>query len=185
MIQNLDRMIMDKRQDEDEGREIRLRSEHRGKFEGEKKESGTHCRPQRRGSFGDERKKELGIHGRPQRRGEFRSESASTRGPAGQVLPLACMLMGMDCTETLLRDWPQRQRRAHSELGSSGCSAGQMLPPACILSSSESPGTLTHCRLNRRGTFCVYAVVCGEGSFCDGGCRVGTHALGVVQSLYP
>ena len=159
MIQNLDRMTMDKRQDEDEGREIRLRSEHRGKFEGEKKESGTHCRPQRRGSFREERKKELGIHCRPQRRGEFGSEAASSRGPAGQVLPPACMLLGMDCTETLLRDWPQRQRRAHSGLGSSGSSAGQVLPPACMLMSFESPGTPTHCRLNRRGTLCVQPVV--------------------------
>ena len=123
----------------DEGGETRRRSEHRGKFEGEKKESGLRCRPQRRGTFG--------------------SEAASSRGPAGQVLPPACMLLGMDCTETLLRDWPQRQRRAHSGLGSSGSSAGQVLPPACMLMSFESPGTPTHCRLNRRGTLCVQPVI--------------------------
>ena len=139
---------------------------------------------------GRKKKKESGIRSRPQRRGEFRSESATSSGPAGQVLPPACMLLGMDCTETLLRDRSQHRGRSHSERGSSGSSAGQELPLACILSSTEAPGTLTRCRLNRQGTLCVY-IVSGRESLCFGGCRVGIHALGkvlptsTVQVLYP
>ena len=103
------------------GEEIRRRSQHRGKSEEEGRREGARRRPQRRG--------------------ELCSESASSRGPAGQVLPPACKVTDIDSTETLL----------HSELGSSRGSAGQALPPACKLTSVESPETLTHCRLNRRG----------------------------------
>ena len=120
-------------ENEEVGREIRRRSEHRGKF-------------------GEERKKELGVRRRPQRQGKFLSEAASSRGPAEQLLPPACMLLDIDCTETPLRDQSKHRRRSHCELGSSRGSAGQVLPPACMLLSIESPRAHTHCRLNRRGT---------------------------------
>ena len=100
----------------------------------------------------EEEKKESGMRSRPQRRGEFNNDSAMCSGPAGQVCPPACMLLGIDCIEKLLLAWPQRQRRVRCELGSSGSSAGQVLPPACTLMSCESPESLARCRLNRRGT---------------------------------
>ena len=113
---------------------------------------GDGRRSEHRGKFGEQRKKELGVRRRPQRQGKFLSEATSSRGPAEQLLPPACMLLDIDCTETPLRDQSKHRRRSHCELGSSRGSAGQVLPPACMLLSIESPRAHTHCRLNRRGT---------------------------------
>ena len=108
-------------------------SESRGKDGG-----GEGCRRlEGRGGF-EEKKKGLGHTARPQRRGEFPSEPAASSGPAGQVLPPACELLGIDGKETLLA-WPQRQMRVHWELGGVESSAGQVLPPACTVLSWGSP----------------------------------------------